>query len=78
MCVCVCVCDIVIQKLYPFTWGHSLFNTTKHITLLLVVQSLLHRNLRYNFAPCKRGICHNVLRHLVLTRQCLRKYVIQP
>ena len=28
----------------PVYIGHSLFNTTKRITLLLIVQSLLHRN----------------------------------
>ena len=29
----------------PVYTGHSLFNTTKHITLLFIVQSLLHYNL---------------------------------
>ena len=36
---------IAIQKMYLFT--HSLFHTTKRITLLLIVQSLLHRNPPY-------------------------------
>ena len=29
---------------HPDYTGHSLFNTTKHITLLFIVQSLLHHN----------------------------------
>ena len=28
----------------PVYMGHSLFNTTKHITLLSFVRALLHRN----------------------------------
>ena len=32
-------------EVVPVYTGHSLFNTTKCITLLLIVQTLLHRNL---------------------------------
>ena len=31
----------------PIYTGHSLFNTTKRITLMFIVQSLLHSNLPY-------------------------------
>ena len=34
-------CDPEVVPVYT---GHSLFNTTKRITLLLIVQTLLHRN----------------------------------
>ena len=38
-------CDQYLDpEVIPVYAGHSLFNTTKHITLLLIVQSLLHRN----------------------------------
>ena len=32
-------------EVVPVYTGHSLFNTTKRITLLFIVQTLLHRNL---------------------------------
>ena len=34
-------------QIVPVYTGHSLFNTTKRITLLFIVQSLLHRNPPY-------------------------------
>ena len=53
---------VAIQKLYSFTRAlftrdiKSLFNITKYITLLFIVQSLLHRNPPYIWIRISHGL----------------------